>query len=135
MPRRAVTNVTDIPVDILCRLITDPDSYGELIDGWRNAKGDAIRDRQRADEAARIADRKELAAKAREDAVAEREGKAAEQEDANALRTADLDESATAVAAKETEASDREVEVSRREIEVEEKVKRLRGDIAALKEL
>ena len=65
MPRRAVTNVTDIPVDILCRLITDPDSYGELIDGWRNAKGEAIRDRQRADEAARIADQKEAAVAAR----------------------------------------------------------------------
>ena len=62
MPHRSRVSVADVPLDILCLIINDPDKYAPLIQEWRDAKGEAVRDRQRADERGRIADQKEAAA-------------------------------------------------------------------------
>ena len=135
MPRRAVTNVTDIPVDILCRLITDPDSYGELIDGWRSAKGEAIRDRQRAEEAIRIANKQEVAAAERLEAAATRESELDEKELALAELDQDFGARSAAIAEREQAAQAREQELAGRETTLDERLAAVRLDLAALKGL
>ncbi len=135
MPHRSRVSVADVPLDILCLIINDPDKYAPLIQEWRDAKGEAIREKQRADESGRIADQKKAGAQSRLDAADMCEGELDKREAAlNELDT-DLASRQDAVAEREQAAQEREQELAGRETTLDEKLAAVRSDLAALKGL
>ena len=135
MPHRSRVSVADVPLDILCLIINDPDKYAPLIQGWRDAKGESVRAQQRADESGRIADRKEAAVAERLVAAEKRESELDERETALVELDQDLASRGSAVAAREQAAQEREQELAGRETTLDEKLTTVRSDLAALKGL
>ena len=135
MPRRSHTTVSDVPVDVLIALFNHPEQFQPRIDEWKDAKGEAIRDRQRAEERVRVAGQKEASAAERLEAAEKRESELDERETALAELDVDLGARGSAVAAREQAAQEREKELSGRETTLDERLGAVRLDLAALRGL
>ena len=108
MPRRAITNITDVPVDVLCELISSPESFQPRIDEWRQAKAEARDAEAAAGERETAAGERETAVQQREDAVAQRETEVIQTETRLEKLGSDLAAREVAVADRERAAAARE---------------------------